>query len=551
MYRSQYKWLLLLAFVVLYLLPLGLTPLWMPDEVRYAEISREMLATGNWVVPHFMGMDYFEKPVLGYWMNNISQLLFGQTNFAARLAPALSIGLTGWITYYFVKSALKDERKAFYSALVYLSIPLVFGVGTYNTLDSQLTLWMAAAFASFYFAMNGQNRSALVGRYLLFGVFCGAAFLTKGFVGLAILVIAIVPFMIVTRQFKQVVGYGTLSILAAVLIALPWSIAVAIQAPDYWNFFFWNENIRRFESNNAQHLAPFWYYIPTLLLAVFPWTVLAPHAIARSFADKDNKRFFLYQACCVVLPFILLSIARGKLATYIMPLMMPLAILIGCGLVELIKQKHVIIKWSVWINLLAFSGIALVLVLVQYQVLGKVEGYQAEEIYTFWFAIGVFFFCALLPLLPMKKFSRVPFFLAGTSVALLLLLPFFLPMKVVNNKHPEVFYEQHISLIDQDAWVITNYPGLIGGLGWILDRSDIDLLESYGELEYGVKRSEQQRYFRYDEFREQLKKRQHSQQVVLAFYANPTDAHVFKELPAPAQQYQGGNFHLYIYPKLP
>lgn len=100
--QKQAVVLLLLFFLVLYILPLGVRDLIVPDETRYAEIPREMIADGDWVAPHLNGLRYFEKPVLGYWVHAGSILLFGENNFAVRLPSALAVGLSALLIYMLI-----------------------------------------------------------------------------------------------------------------------------------------------------------------------------------------------------------------------------------------------------------------------------------------------------------------------------------------------------------------------------------------------------------------------------------------------------------------
>ena len=99
MIRFKPLHLLLLAFAAFYLLPLGLHGLWIPDETRYAQISQEMLLSGNWVTPHFMGVRYFEKPAAGYWLIALGQAVFGQNLFGVRIASALTTALSVLLAY--------------------------------------------------------------------------------------------------------------------------------------------------------------------------------------------------------------------------------------------------------------------------------------------------------------------------------------------------------------------------------------------------------------------------------------------------------------------
>ncbi|MEI9699106.1 phospholipid carrier-dependent glycosyltransferase [Moellerella wisconsensis] len=125
------KWLLLLIFVILtYFLPLNGRLLWQPDELRYAEISRELILSHNWVIPQLLDIRYFEKPVMGYWINAIFQVLFGESNLSVRLGVVFSTLISGLFIYLSAMLAWNNRRLAYnavfiYPPLLYLRLVLI------------------------------------------------------------------------------------------------------------------------------------------------------------------------------------------------------------------------------------------------------------------------------------------------------------------------------------------------------------------------------------------------------------------------------------------
>jgi 4-amino-4-deoxy-L-arabinose transferase len=152
-------------YILCYILPLGAIGLFVPDETRYAEIPREMIASGNWVVPHIDGLRYFEKPVLGYWVHAVSIMLFGENNFAVRLPSVVFVGLTALLLFFMV-SRIKDseDKEKGYTAvpasLIFLSCFEVFGVGNVAVLDNLFSFFLTGTTGALFFATEKQPGSS-------------------------------------------------------------------------------------------------------------------------------------------------------------------------------------------------------------------------------------------------------------------------------------------------------------------------------------------------------------------------------------------------------
>ncbi len=118
-------------FLVLYVLPLGVRPLVIPDEARYAEIPREMLASGDWIVPRLNGLRYFEKPPLGYWLNAAAIWLFGENAFAIRFPSAVAAGLTAVLLFVWARRFTEDGATPWLATAVFLLSFEVLAIGVF------------------------------------------------------------------------------------------------------------------------------------------------------------------------------------------------------------------------------------------------------------------------------------------------------------------------------------------------------------------------------------------------------------------------------------
>ncbi len=474
-------------FLLLYILPLGIRPMVIPDESRYAEIPREMIASGDWIVPTLNGLKYFEKPVLGYWMDAVSMKLFGENAFAVRFPSAAATGISAFMIFLLVRRFTGEIFSATLAAWIFLTSFEVYGVGTFNVLDSMLAMFVTVSMTSFFFAHYAESSTKKKqGFLLLFGVFCGLAFLTKGFLAFAIPVVAIVPFMIWEGRFKELFVVPWLPIAAAALVVIPWAVMIHFKAPDFWHFFIWNEHIKRFLSSGAQHHASFWYYILLFPAAALPWTFFFPSAIIGLRKTGVKTSITRYAVCWFLLPFLFFSISKGKILTYILPCFPPFAMLMSTGLNKYFETGGRR-SFSMGAKSFALLAVILAIALIMVQIIGF-KGFKPYS-QTWKWAVGVFGFMGFAFFLisavrasdPKKKLMQV----ACAPVLILLGSNLMMPDLTIEHKAPGAFLMRHAHRIQPDTLLVTDTDPM-GAVCWFYKRNDVYLLEGGGEGSYGL-----------------------------------------------------------------
>ncbi|SFA94228.1 lipid IV(A) 4-amino-4-deoxy-L-arabinosyltransferase [Pseudomonas sp. NFPP24] len=551
MTRLKSLTVLLLAFVAFYLLPLGLHGLWTPDETRYAQISQEMLQSGNWVVPHFMGIRYFEKPAGGYWLIALGQAVFGQNLFGVRIASALTTGLSVLLAYLIARRLWNDPRKSFACALLYLSFGLVAGQAGYSNLDPQFTLWVNLSLVALWFALDSTTLRGRLGAWVIVGLACAMGFMTKGFLALVLPVLIAVPYMLWQRRLGELLRYGPLAMAVAVLVGLPWVLAIHLQEPDFWRFFFWNEHIRRFSADNAQHVRPWWFFLPIIAVSSLPWAGLLPTTLRKTWQEKRQPAI-TFLALWLLLPLGLFSLSRGKLPTYIMPCLLPLALLMGHTLIDLVKQgKARTICLNGLFNFMI--GMAAMIGLIYLQIARPLYSNSHAEMFSLSLAFIVLLVWILANLLQVIRPLTLWAMPALGIGLLVILLPASMPSWIADNEMPDQFVLEHLEELQQTHALLSNELGGASALAWRLKRPEVALYDTEGELRYGLQYAGSvQRKVELDGVQAWLKDaRQHGSVGVLLRVNSTSEMREAGQLPPGGKRYYKGYLELIIYPSLP
>jgi 4-amino-4-deoxy-L-arabinose transferase-like glycosyltransferase len=312
---------------------LGSRPLSVPDEGRYVEIPREMVVTGDWLTPRLNGVKYFEKPPLFYWFEAGLIKLFGLSEWSVRIGPAL-FAVFGCLAVYFAGSRMFGRRAGLASAIVLATNILYYALSQLITLDMPVSVLLTASLLAFLLGTRETETSSRRIFFWAFYVFAALAVLAKGLIGIVIPGMIIGSWILLMNEWRVLRSMHLASGMAIfLLIAVPWHILVDRANPEFFNFYFIHEHFQRYLTKVHGRYKPFWFFIPIVLLGLFPWIAFLFQAVKQNFPtswkDRARHKEAIFLMLWAGLVFLFFSASSSKLVTYILPVFPPLAILIG------------------------------------------------------------------------------------------------------------------------------------------------------------------------------------------------------------------------------
>jgi 4-amino-4-deoxy-L-arabinose transferase-like glycosyltransferase len=425
---TRIGWLVLIlaTLYVCYFSHLGAIGFAGPDEPRYAWIARDMAETGDWVTPRLYGRPWFEKPPLYYWGAAICFKLFGVSEAAARLPSAISALLATLAMAWLAWRVYGEETASWLLLLLPTTVGMIgfsHAAATDMPFSAMLTIAMVCAAVVVGRVPTKSSQDEVQpaaplhgGTYvprrwvalILFGFFLGLAVLAKGPAGIILCGGAVFFWALFTKRWRDTLRvFHPAAIAAFCVTALPWYILCARRNPDFFRIFIIEHNFKRYLTPEFQHIQPFWFYLPVLFVALYPWVGMAVSAITYVFRRKvgmglDNLATYIL--CWGLFPVIFFSLSKSKLPGYILPAIPAFAILMSLALSRALRaEKAPVPTGFVVLALTPVSALAVIGLFEYFQPLTRASEFRAYGRECL--LLGCIAIAAILALSFRKKYS--------------------------------------------------------------------------------------------------------------------------------------------------
>ncbi len=342
---TSQRWLwLLLAVVAIWFGNIEYRKLIKPDEGRYAEIPREMVANGDWVTPRLNNLKYFEKPPLQYWATATAYTVFGEHQWTSRLWTALT-GFAGLLLVWYAGTRLFGCAAGRFAAVLLGGSLLYALMGHINTLDMGVTFFITLGIVGLLLGQQAESDARTRRNWMyLAWIALGLAVLSKGLMGLVLPGVALFLYSVAQRDISvwKRMHWGA-GLLLFLLVTAPWFYLVMKANPEFFQRFFIYEHYTRFTTKEHGRYQPWYYFVPVLLLGMLPWTILMFDTLARTWKNSvrvdsafNPERFLLVW---VVFIYTFFSVSGSKLPSYLLPMFPALALLMGKQLAVMNERR--------------------------------------------------------------------------------------------------------------------------------------------------------------------------------------------------------------------
>jgi 4-amino-4-deoxy-L-arabinose transferase-like glycosyltransferase len=308
-----------------------------PDEGRYAEISREMAVSGNFITPRLNDLKYFEKPPLQYWATALAFKTFGTSEWTARLWTTLCALIMLAITAY---TALQffGRDTAIATAAVLMSSWYTMALAQINSLDMGLSCWLTVCWCAFMLALREEKTHR--GWFVAAWAAAALAVLSKGLIGVVFPGAVLFFYCVVARNISSMTKVGVtgwvLGLIVFFVITAPWFILVSQDNAEFARFFFIHEHFERFTSKSHRRVEAWWYFLPIVFTGFGVWALALWPAVLSAVRQSPKMQYpnalinplgFALAWSVFIVAFF--SASGSKLPAYVLPVFPALALLMG------------------------------------------------------------------------------------------------------------------------------------------------------------------------------------------------------------------------------
>jgi 4-amino-4-deoxy-L-arabinose transferase len=357
-------------------------------------------------------------------------------------------------------------------------------VGTANILDAPFAGMVTASIVAYFVALEskGSRRYALLA---VAGLACGGAFLIKGLLAFVLPALVGGVYLAFSGRFRDLFITPWIPLLVALVIVLPWAIAIHLAEPEFWDHFIIGAHFQRFTAADGnQHSEPFWYYLMVLPIMAVPWTFAWPLAVLGLRGREGRRPWVLYATCWLIVPLIFLSLSSGKLPTYVMPLMAPIAALTAVGLVMWFDGHPSKRGFARYIPAVLMGLGALAIAVAPFVITTPKPLWDDGSAWRVYLFAGALVIWACLEASSVARGRRATSRLAwsvAAPVVLFMTLPIMFPTGLMSNmKMPADFLLKHRELLQENPVVTDERVG--HGVAWVSGDREMRVIGERGDF---------------------------------------------------------------------